>query len=164
MPQVCSNHATFLLAYGVRKRPLSLLDDARGLLAPLGAVPALARIAALAHELQRAHAAPPSRAQTRYAQPHTNATTDSPDAGWPPVVRPDPALAELTGRQYEIVRLIGAGRTNQQIAALLSLSAKTVERHVTTILRKTRLGNRIAVAMLAQRVGLVTSGAGDMLA
>lgn len=57
-------------------------------------------------------------------------------------------LARLTGREHEIARLVGDGRSNREIAELLLLSPKTVERHLTNVLAKLGLRNRTEVAAL----------------
>jgi DNA-binding CsgD family transcriptional regulator len=46
------------------------------------------------------------------------------------------APAGLTSREAEVLDLVGAGLSNAQIAALLGLSGRTVENHVSAILRK----------------------------
>jgi DNA-binding NarL/FixJ family response regulator len=48
----------------------------------------------------------------------------------------------LTARQAEILDWLSRGHTNQQIAARLHLSVRTVEHHVAAILRKKRSANR----------------------
>jgi DNA-binding CsgD family transcriptional regulator len=59
------------------------------------------------------------------------------------------AATLLTEREQEIVRLIAAGASNPEIAQRLFLSRKTVERHVSNVLRKVGVRNR---AELAARV------------
>jgi DNA-binding CsgD family transcriptional regulator len=59
------------------------------------------------------------------------------------------AAGQLTDREHEIVRLIAAGASNPEIAAQLFLSRKTVERHVSNVLKKVGARNR---AELAARV------------
>jgi DNA-binding CsgD family transcriptional regulator len=67
------------------------------------------------------------------------------------------AAKQLTEREQEIVRLIAAGASNPEIAQQLFLSRKTVERHVSNVLRKAGVRNR---AELAARVAdLETEGA-----
>jgi DNA-binding CsgD family transcriptional regulator len=59
------------------------------------------------------------------------------------------AATQLTKREQEIVRLIAAGASNPEIASELFVSRKTVERHVSNVLRKVGARNR---AELAARV------------
>jgi DNA-binding CsgD family transcriptional regulator len=61
----------------------------------------------------------------------------------------------LTARELEILTLIAAGRSNQQIAAELFLSASTVRVHVTHILRKLQVTTRTGAAAAAYRRGLL---------
>jgi DNA-binding CsgD family transcriptional regulator len=89
-----------------RDAALRLIDTARALLAPLDAEPALARADALADRLARA---------------------------------PSPALpypAGLTMREVEVLRLVAAGRSNRAIADALSISERTVNRHITNLYTK----------------------------
>jgi DNA-binding NarL/FixJ family response regulator len=54
----------------------------------------------------------------------------------------DPELDLLTTREQEVMRLIARGYTYKEIAASLHLSVKTVETHVSAVLRKLQLSNR----------------------
>ena len=54
----------------------------------------------------------------------------------------DPELDQLTGREREVLRLIARGYTYKEIAARLHLSVKTIETHVSSVLRKLQLTNR----------------------
>ncbi|MDP9224097.1 MAG: response regulator transcription factor [Actinomycetota bacterium] len=54
----------------------------------------------------------------------------------------DPELDRLTNREREVLRLIARGYAYKQIAKQLSLSVKTVEAHVSAVLRKLQLSNR----------------------
>jgi DNA-binding CsgD family transcriptional regulator/tetratricopeptide (TPR) repeat protein len=62
--------------------------------------------------------------------------------------------AGLTGRELEVLDLIVQGLPNAGIAARLVLSPKTVEHHVSAILRKLSVGSRREVAAAAARYGL----------
>ncbi len=54
----------------------------------------------------------------------------------------DPELDQLTPREREVLRLIARGYTYKEIALRLGISAKTVEAHVSAVLRKLQLSNR----------------------
>jgi DNA-binding CsgD family transcriptional regulator len=61
----------------------------------------------------------------------------------------------LTGRELAVLRLVAAGRTNAQIGAELFISPRTAGVHVTSILRKLGVTNRVQAAALAERAGLL---------
>jgi RNA polymerase sigma factor (sigma-70 family) len=54
----------------------------------------------------------------------------------------DPDLDRLSAREREVLRLIARGYTYREIAGELHLSVKTVETHVSSVLRKLQLSNR----------------------
>ena len=54
----------------------------------------------------------------------------------------DPELDQLTTREREVLRLIARGYLYKEIALELSISPKTVEAHVSAVLRKLQLSNR----------------------
>lgn len=64
--------------------------------------------------------------------------------------------SELSGREFEIVRLIAEGLSNREIGRRLTLSEKTVKNHVSHILAKLKVTARSGVAVYAVRSGLVT--------
>jgi len=66
-----------------------------------------------------------------------------------------PAFAELSQRELEVLRLIADGRSNSEIAADLFLSEATVKTHVTHILTKLRLRDRVQAVALAYRTGFM---------
>jgi DNA-binding NarL/FixJ family response regulator len=57
----------------------------------------------------------------------------------------------LSKREIEVLKLIGEGKNNQEIAQELFLSEGTVKNHVTQILSKLEMRDRVAVALWAQR-------------
>lgn len=61
----------------------------------------------------------------------------------------------LTARELEVLRLLATGKTNKAIASDLSLSRKTVDRHVSNIFVKLGVGSRSAATAYAYRSGLV---------
>jgi len=73
-----------------------------------------------------------------------------------PVATPrDPVAAlNLTPREVDVLTLLAQGRTNRQIGESLFISEKTASVHVTNLLRKLGVPNRIEAAAIAQRVGL----------
>ncbi len=82
-------------------------------------------------------------------------------------LRADPAVAELAGltgdrpagaltaREVEVLRLVSTGLTNRAIGARLSLSEKTVARHLSNIFGKLGLSTRAAATAYAYENGLV---------
>ena len=54
----------------------------------------------------------------------------------------DPDLDQLTARERQVLRLIARGYAYKQVAAELGISSKTVESHVSSVLRKLQLSNR----------------------
>ena len=63
-------------------------------------------------------------------------------SGDPPVPVGDAELDQLTPREREVMRLIARGYTYKEIARRLTLSVKTVETHVSAVLRKLQLSSR----------------------
>ena len=61
---------------------------------------------------------------------------------------------ELTERERQVIRLIAAGHRTREIAEILSLSHKTIEKHRSNLMRKLRLRNASAVAAYAIAHGL----------
>jgi len=61
----------------------------------------------------------------------------------------------LTARELEVLRLVGAGKPNKEIAAELDISERTARTHVSNLLRKLGLGSRTQAALWAVREGLV---------
>ena len=64
------------------------------------------------------------------------------------------ALDRLTDREREVLALLGRGMSNKEIAAQLSISAKTVKFHVSSILGKLGLADRTQAALFASKHGL----------
>jgi DNA-binding NarL/FixJ family response regulator/tetratricopeptide (TPR) repeat protein len=78
----------------------------------------------------------------------------------PAAGRPAAALAALTGREREVLRLIAAGRSNREIAAALFIAPKTASVHVSNILGKLKAASRTEAAAIAHREGLIPEPAG----
>jgi DNA-binding NarL/FixJ family response regulator len=65
------------------------------------------------------------------------------------------ARPELSDRETEVLRLIANGKDNAEIAQELHISPKTVKNHISNILMKLQIENRIQAAVYAVRSGLV---------
>jgi DNA-binding NarL/FixJ family response regulator len=71
-------------------------------------------------------------------------------------LRSGPAgAALLTPREREILKLVGEGRSNREIADLLVISERTARTHVSNVLSKLNLTSRTQAALMAIREGLV---------
>ena len=129
--------AAQLASRGSRSAATDALRSARSTAAALGAAPLVRDITVLA-----GHA--------RIAFENEDVT----ESGSSAVHDPAAALG-LTAREAEVIRLLAIGRSNQEIADELFLSRKTASVHVSNILGKLGVSNRVQAAAVAQRVGLV---------
>jgi len=73
--------------------------------------------------------------------------------------RDDDAIARLTDRQKEVLRFIGEGKSNKEIARSIGRSDETVKVHVSAILRRLEVKNRTEAAFLASRLPLTAQSA-----
>ncbi len=63
-------------------------------------------------------------------------------------------LPALTPRERDVLALVGAGLSNQEIAERLHIGVTTVKTHITNLMTKTNTANRVRLAVLAVRSGL----------
>ncbi|CAM4124688.1 response regulator [Janibacter anophelis] len=65
-----------------------------------------------------------------------------------------PLLAQLTERELDVLRLMGAGRSNTEIAADLVIGAATVKTHVSSIFAKLQVRDRVGAVIIAHEAGI----------
>jgi DNA-binding NarL/FixJ family response regulator len=70
--------------------------------------------------------------------------------------RQAPSLSQLTPRELEILRLVGTGRTNNEIAGDLTVSEATIKTHLNRTMTKLGLNSRAQAVVIAYETGLVT--------
>jgi DNA-binding CsgD family transcriptional regulator/tetratricopeptide (TPR) repeat protein len=128
-----------LASRGPRSEAASDLRAAHGMATVLGAVPLRGDIEALARQARIELVEGRDR-------PDRAADEESPSA----------ALG-LTEREEEVIRLVAAGWSNQQIADALFITRKTASVHVSNILGKLGVQNRVEAASIAHRLGLAAS-------
>ena len=116
-------------AGGDRHEAAAALREAHSTSARLGAEP-------LRHEIEQL---------ARHARIDLGVTTD--------VAAPADTIG-LTEREREVIPLVAAGRSNQQIADALFITRKTASVHVSNILGKLGVANRVEAAAMAHRLGL----------
>lgn len=75
-------------------------------------------------------------------------------SGRAPAGAVDPEVDQLTQRERDVLRLIARGYSYKQAALKLDISPRTVETHVSSVLRKTQLSSRHELARWASRRGL----------
>lgn len=76
-------------------------------------------------------------------------TTDS------TVTRESPSSQLISNRERSVLSLVASGKTNEQVARELYISASTVKRHLANIYAKLEVHSRVGAVMQAQRLGIV---------
>ena len=67
-------------------------------------------------------------------------------------------LSALTDRERDVLRLMGVGRSNAEIADELVIGAATVKTHVSSIFAKLQVRDRVGAVIIAHESGLVVDG------
>ena len=130
----------------------ALVREAAAVAAEAGAQPLSAALATLAARARIATTTPPSVAGVTAPQAEVSATADP---------RAAARALGLSAREIEVLELVAAGLSNGEIADRLFITRKTAAVHVTHILDKLGVPNRVGAAMVAARVGLTGGGAPD---
>ncbi len=136
-----------LRTHGLRADVGRLLGDASAIAEAAGARPLGDAVAELAARARIQLAAPVGREGAVPAEP-VAASSAAPDP------RAAAAALGLSAREIEVLELLVAGRSNGEIAERLFITRKTAAVHVTHILDKLGVSNRVGAAMIGARVGL----------
>ena len=91
-----------------------------------------------------------SRPRSPVPSSATSARSDDADR----LTRAEGALARLSEREREVAVEVGAGRSNAEIAGRLFMSEATVKAHISRLLTKLGLSNRVQIALLVHDAGL----------
>lgn len=140
--------AGLLRARGSRPDATAALSAARSTAARLGARPLLAEIDLLARQARLDVEGETATAGSEAAGPRVPA--DRPGGA----ARDAAAGLDLTAREVEVLRLLSAGWSNQEIANALFISRKTASVHASNIYDKLGAANRVEAAAIAHRLGL----------
>jgi DNA-binding NarL/FixJ family response regulator len=63
----------------------------------------------------------------------------------------------LSDREIEVLRYVGKGFAKKQIAEMLGISVKTVDKHVTSVMEKLDIHDRVELALYAVREGFINA-------
>jgi DNA-binding NarL/FixJ family response regulator len=131
-----------LLVRGARDAATRHLIDAHRAAVELGARPLRESIEAVA-----------GRARIDLTDKTVVAEADAAPSTAATVSRGPAEILGLSAREWEVLELVAAGRSNGEIAEVLFISPKTASVHVTHILNKLGVNNRVEAATIAVRVG-----------
>lgn len=140
---------------GVRADVTTELDAAWRSADALGAFPLRTQLETLARRARI------SLVPSAEAGPADGTEVEARSAGGRESSTPRPATHNLSAREIEVLRLVAAGRSNGEIAEELFITRKTAGVHVTHILDKMGVSNRVEAAMAGVRLGLVSGVADD---
>ena len=149
-----------LEAHGVRADVSGLLAQAHAMTRELGAAPLQAAIEDLARRARITLTADPMSASPAGPSKSDSGHRSTGDGAQKPLGdvaddgRTTLRRSGLSNREIEVLQLVAAGRTNGQIAERLFITRKTAGVHVTHILDKLGVANRVEAAIVAARVGL----------
>jgi class 3 adenylate cyclase/tetratricopeptide (TPR) repeat protein len=162
-----------LLAGGDRDAAASALQAAADSASALGAGPLLAESRALARRgriaLSRPTAGTRPSADTLPGASEVSVMVGEAPSGGPSMIEAGGRDISrrrrldrfgLSGRELEVLALVAEGRTNGEIARLLFISPKTASVHVSHILDKLGVANRVEAAMVAARLDVAADPAG----
>ncbi|MEO6858395.1 MAG: AAA family ATPase [Solirubrobacteraceae bacterium] len=135
---------------GPRSEAQAALESALELCERLGTEPLAAEVRRLARRGRLTLAVPSDRDKQATGTARARASAG---AG-----APEENPFSLTARELEVLRLLGAGLTNREISETLFISQHTAGVHVSHILGKLGVANRVMAAALAERLGLVPRG------
>ena len=131
-----------LLVRGPREEAARLLREAHAMAASLGATPLRTAIESIG-----------TRSRIAVDVSVEAAAASTPGAVETVAAERGPAeILGLSAREWEVLELVAAGRSNAEIAEVLFISPKTASVHVTHILDKLGVNNRVEAATIAVRV------------
>ena len=78
-----------------------------------------------------------------------------PDPVPPPLTNATPSLGQLSQREQDVLKLIGGGLSNKQIAQNLNIAPETVKSHAKNIFTKLEVKSRTEAAVRAQQCGML---------
>jgi DNA-binding CsgD family transcriptional regulator/tetratricopeptide (TPR) repeat protein len=133
-----------LLARGARDEATRLLREAHAMAVELGATPLQVAIESIGTR-SRIAVDKPADASVPIEEPLA-------ESGHAVDTRGPAEILGLSAREWEVLELVAAGRSNAEIAETLFISPKTASVHVTHILDKLGVSNRVEAATIAVRV------------